>query len=363
MSFWSDLLRPEFAEFKPYKPVHGSFRVRLDANEAPPMSSRVASERLAREFSSIALERYPDAGSDALRDAIARHLGRKDDEIVIGVGSDEVIGMLVTALSRSRSSAEPPTVLTTTPTFVMYKMSARLRGQRVIEVPLDANFEPDAAGLARAVEMAAPHVVFLANPNNPTGTVASLPTLRRVIEAAPRSLVVVDEAYVDYADEHRLSLLDEYENVAVLRTLSKVGFAGLRVGWLVARAAFAAELDKVRQPYNMSSVSQRLATVVLNELWGEVEAVTRSVKAERARLEATLGSMPGLSVTPSQANFLWLGSELSAEKLFHALAERGVLVRSFHERGGRLANRLRVTVGTPAENDELLECLRAILQS
>jgi histidinol-phosphate aminotransferase len=361
MSFWSELLRPEFIEFKPYKPVHGNFRVRLDANEAPPMASALASERLAREFSSIALERYPDAGSDALRAAIARHLGRKDEEILIGVGSDEVIGMLVTALSRARSSSEPPTVLTTTPSFVMYKMSARLRGQRVIEVPLDANWEPDAAGLSRALEVASPHVVFLANPNNPTGTVASEAVLRRVIEAAPRSLVVVDEAYVDYANENRLHLIDEYENVAVLRTLSKVGFAGLRVGWLVGRGAFVAELDKVRQPYNMSSVAQRLATVVLNELWGEVETVTRSVKAERARLSAALGSMPGLSVTPSQANFLWLGSEMPAEKLFQALAERGVLVRSFHERGGRLANRLRVTVGTPAENDELLECFRSIL--
>jgi histidinol-phosphate aminotransferase len=361
MSFWSELLRPEFTEFKPYKPVHGNFRVRLDANEAPPMASALASERLAREFSSIALERYPDAGSEALRAAIARHLGRRDEEILIGVGSDEVIGMLVTALSHARSSTEPPTVLTTTPSFVMYKMSARLRGQRVIEVPLDANWEPDAAGLARAIEVTSPHLVFLANPNNPTGTVASEAALRRVIEAAPRSLMVIDEAYVDYADENRLHLIDEYENVAVLRTLSKVGFAGLRVGWLVGRGAFVAELDKVRQPYNMSSVAQRLATVVLSELWAEVETVTRGVKAERARLAAALGSMPGLSVTPSQANFLWLGSEIPAEKLFHALAERGVLVRSFHERGGRLANRLRVTVGTPAENDELLECFRSIL--
>lgn len=363
MSFWTELLRPEFAEFKPYQPVHGNFRVRLDANEAPPMTSHVARERLASAFSSIALERYPDAGSAELRAAIARHLARKEDEILVGVGSDEVIGMLVTALSRSRSSSEPPTVLTTTPSFVMYKMSARLRGQRVIEVPLDAQWQPDAAGLVRAIELTAPHVVFLANPNNPTGTVADVARLRRVIEAAPRSLVIVDEAYVDYADEHRLHLLDEYENVAVLRTLSKVGFAGLRVGWLVGRAPFVAELDKVRQPYNLSSVAQRLAAVVLNELWSEVEAVTARVKAERARLETALAALPGLSVTPSQANFVWLGAEVPAEKLFHGLAERGVLVRSFHERGGRLANRLRVTVGTPAENDEFLECLRSILPS
>jgi histidinol-phosphate aminotransferase len=361
MSFWSELLRPEFAEFKPYQPVHGNFRVRLDANEAPPLFSGAVRERLTQAFSEIALERYPNAGSEELREAIARHTGRAPEEILVGVGSDEVIGMLVTALSRPRSSAEPPTVLTTTPSFVMYKMSARLRGQRVLEVPLDANYEPSEEGLLRAIELTSPHVVFLANPNNPTGTVAKVELLRRVIEAAPRSLVVVDEAYVDYADEHRLSLLDAYENVGVLRTLSKVGFAGLRVGWLIGRAPFVAELDKIRQPYNMSSVTQRLATVVLNELWGEVEAVTQVVKAERTRLERELAALPGFSVTPSQANFIWLGSELSAEKLFHGLAERGVLVRSFHERGGRLANRLRVTVGTPAENDEFLQCLRAML--
>jgi histidinol-phosphate aminotransferase len=352
-----ELFRPELAEAKAYLPTLGEFGVRLDANEAPPLLPARVKARLGEEFGRIALERYPDATASALRAAIAERLGVDPAEVLLGVGSDELITMLLTAVAKSRRPSEPPTVLTTTPTFVMYKLSARLRGQRVIEVPLDPEWDLAETSLIRGIEMSEPNLVFIASPNNPTGTVMNRERLERVIEAAPKSLVVVDEAYVDYADRDALDLYRRYENVVILRTLSKIGFAALRVGWLVGRRDLVAELDKVRLPYNLNSASQALATVVFRELWDDVSALTATVKSERARVAALLAGLRAFSVAQSQANFLWVQTERPAEELFKALGERGVLVRSFHASGGRLARQLRITIGTPAENDELVRCL------
>jgi histidinol-phosphate aminotransferase len=184
----------------------------------------------------------------------------------------------------------------------------------------------------------------------------SLDRLRAVIEAAPDALVIVDEAYVDFASagaEAQLDLRRAYPNVAVLRTLSKVGFAALRVGWLVAPAALVSEIDKTRQPYNLPVPSQQGATFVLNELGGEIARMRDVVVAERARLAAGLAAL-GFNVTPSEANFLWVECARPANEVVSALAARGVLVKSFHASGGRLLKRMRITVGLPGENDRLL---------
>jgi len=360
MSYVEELLRPELADLKPYLPVHGSFRVRLDANEAPPLLGAHVRARLAEELGRVPFERYPDATAFELRSAVAERLGVKPEEVLLGVGSDELITLLLTAFARPRRANDTPAVLTTTPTFVMYRLSARLRGQRVIEVPLDAEWDLAEESLVRGIDVSEPHVVFIASPNNPTGVVARPERLARVIEHAAHSLVVIDEAYVNYADRDVLELFRRHENVVVLRTLSKIGFAALRVGWLVGNAKLVAELDKVRSPYNMNGLSQAFATVVLRELWGDVEQLVASVKSERARLVSELAALPSLELTPSQANFLWVKTARPAADVFSELSARGVLVRSFHASGGRLARQLRITVGTPAENDELVRCLREL---
>lgn len=355
-----DLLRPELADAKAYLPTQGDYRIRLDANEAPPLLPAHVQARLVEETARIAFERYPDATTSALRAAIAERIGVAPEEVLVGVGSDELIALLLTAVTRPRRGNEPPALLTTTPTFVMFRMSARLRGQRVVEVPLDADWDLAEASMLRGIEMSEPHVIFIASPNNPTSTVASPERLERVIEAAKSSLVVVDEAYVDYADRHRLELFRRYENVVVMRTLSKIGFAALRVGYLVGRRELVTELDKLRLPYNSNSVSQALATVVFRELWDEVLTMTATVKAERSRVASALAALPGVSVAPSQANFLWVKTGRPSEQLFRELGERGILVRSFHASTGRLAQQLRITIGTQAENDELVACLREL---
>lgn len=351
------LSRPELAELSAYLPDLQSYRVRLDANEAPPLMSDAAKARIAHALSEGSWERYPDPSLSALRAAIAQTLGVSAAEVLPGVGSDEVISLLLTAFVRPLSPAEQATVLTTTPSFVMYRMSARCRGLRVLEVPLDASWDLSVDAFKSALHMAPPSVVFIASPNNPTGNKMSLDRLEQVIAAAPQSLFVVDEAYIPYSDTDQLDLYRRFENVCILRTLSKVGFAAFRLGFLVARAPVIAELDKVRLPYNVPTPTQRVAELAFTELLSEVERITRAVVSERARVAARLAEVRGLQVTPSQANFLWVRTERPAGELYEALKARSILVRSFHARGGRLSHQLRITIGTPAENDELCAAL------
>ncbi len=353
------LLRPELSELSAYSPEPGEFPVRLDANEAPPLLSAAARERLGRAAAETRWERYPDPRASELRQAIARHHGVGVDEVLAGVGSDEVISLLVTALATPRGKAPAPTLLTTTPTFVMYRLSARARGWSVMEVPLDDDWNLAEASLGRAIELAPPSLVFIASPNNPTGTRPSIESLTRLVDRAGSALTVIDEAYVDYADGDCLALR-KHENVAILRTLSKVGFASIRVGWILAHPALVRELDKVRLPYNLPSVSQRVATLALTELAEELRTNARHVVEERERLARELATIPGVTPTPSQANFLWLRTARPAGEVFSGLKERGILVRSFHTRGGRLANQLRVTVGTRSECDLFLSALREV---
>jgi histidinol-phosphate aminotransferase len=194
----------------------------------------------------------------------------------------------------------------------------------------------------------------MATSNNPTSRSMSMDRLTALLAAVTEPLVVIDEAYVDFAAQKQIHLRSAYPNVAVLRTLSKIGFASLRVGWMVGPAELVAEVDKVRQPYNLPVPSQRGATFVLRHLGDEIARGCATVVAERTRLAAALAGL-GLGVTPSDANFLWVETKGPAGELCEALAARGVLVKSFHASGGRLARRARITVGLPHENDRLLE--------
>ena len=351
------LSRPELAELSAYLPDLAAYRVRLDANEAPPLMSSETRARIAEVLSQGAWERYPDPTLGSLRQAIAAQLRVTPEEILPGVGSDEVISLLLTAFVRPLGQADTATVLTTTPSFVMYRLSARCRGLRVLEVPLDAQWDLAIDALKSAIAIAPPSMMFIASPNNPTSNLMSRDRLEQLAAAAPQALLVIDEAYIAYSDRDQLELYRKYDNVAILRTLSKVGFAAFRLGFLLARPAVVAELDKVRLPYNVPTPTQRVAELAFTELAPEISRIAREVVAERSRVVEELGRRDQLSVTPSQANFLWLRSQRPAGELYEALKQRSILVRSFHARGGRLANQLRVTIGTRAENDELLQAL------
>lgn len=354
--WFSHLVRPELNTIEAYVPFPGHFDVRLDANESPRLLSEEARARVNEAMASADLHRYPDASARELREAIAERASCHVDEVIAGSGSDEVIAMLLGALDKPRPKQKCPRIVTTTPTFVMYRLSANVRGIEVIQVPLDATWDLDVAGMKRAIEFAQPNILFIATPNNPTGNGMSDDRLRKVIEAAPDALVVLDEAYVDFANTNVAHLRREYPNVALLGTLSKIGFAALRVGWLVGSPELVHVLNKVRQPYNIPLPSQRAAVLVLRELRGEVQRLVTHVIAERERMTNALNGA-GFSVTPSQTNFLWVETKRPAAEVFDDLVAHGILVRSFAKYGGRLAHRLRITVGTRTENDRLLETI------
>lgn len=355
---WAKHLNPVLAELSPYTPAAGDYPVRLDANEAPDLLSPAARHRLNEATAHIDWRRYPDAGADALRQALAEHSGVAANETLVGVGSDELISMLLRTFAGS--SKQPPLVLTLTPSFVMYKMTARIHGHRVLELPLDEAWDLDLDAVQKALEFAEPSLIFIASPNNPTGTMVSPDRLRALVERAEGSLVVIDEAYVDYADNNQLALFREHANVMLLRTLSKVGFAALRVGWLIARPEIVEEVNKTRLPYNTPVPSQQLALLAVTELGQELERIRQTVRDERERVTRLLGQRPGIEPTQSQANFIWFKTSEPAEHVYQSLKRQGVLVRSFHKSGGRLKHYLRVTLGLAAENDRFLAALGAL---
>ncbi len=355
------LLRPELADLAAYVPASPpAHAVKLDANEAPPAASSVIKETIARALERVPMERYPDARATELREAIAARTGAAPDDLLFGTGSDEVISLVVNALARPRGKLPQAVVLSPTPTFVMYRVTARAHGVKSVEVPLDASWDLDAAMMTRAIETLRPNVVFIASPNNPTGNRVSEARLAQVIEAADDALVVLDEAYVDYASGSLRSWRARYPHLAILRTLSKIGLAALRVGWLEADAELVREIDKGRQPFNVSATSQVAAAAVVRDAWRAVEEEIARVVRERARVADELTRVPGLTVTPSDANFLWMRTSRPAREIVEGLTSRGVLVRSFHAGGGRLANQMRVTIGSEKDNDRFLEAIRAV---
>jgi histidinol-phosphate aminotransferase len=393
------LLRPELAELVAYAPHDPpGIEVRLDANEAPPVSAAVR-EVVARAVASVALERYPDPRALRLKEAIAKRTGAKPSDLLIGSGSDEVIALVANAMSWPRRRNTQGVILTPTPTFVMYRITARAHGLKPVEVPLDTSWDLDVSMTKKAIAMMQPSVVFVASPNNPTGNRMSVDRLEEIVRAAGEkpsaataaaakaateraksamaammlsatgteggdggAFVIVDEAYVDYSGPNASvrGWRERYPHLGILRTISKIGLAALRVGWLEADPGLVAEIDKTRQPFNVSATSQIAAAAVLEEAWDDVQAGVLRVVAAREKLSAAIGALEGFSVTPSGANFVWVKTPIAAERVHEHLVEDGILVRSFHKSGGRLGSQLRITVGEDAQNERLLTSLAKV---
>ena len=342
-----DHLRPALRGLTPYAVDTDPARIRLDANESPFEPPESVRREIAAEVGRIPLNRYPDPAARELKEALSRVLGIDPAWILLGNGSDELIGYLVTAFTgRGRG------VLYPVPTFSMYGLIARALGQPAREVPLEEGFGLPREEVARALEETGAEILFLASPNNPTGILYPAEEVLALAQSG-RALVVADEAYVDYAGSPGLlpSLADHPELV-VLRTLSKIGMAGLRIGVAAAHPDLLAELEKVRLPFNINALSQAAARVLLSHTDLIREWIGR-VAAERERLRRGLAELPGVEVFPSRANFL-LFRCADAAGLHAHLKSRGILVRRFAA-GGRLAHCLRVTVGRPEENAAFLE--------
>ncbi|UCF89212.1 MAG: histidinol-phosphate transaminase [bacterium] len=340
-----------------YVPPGGDYPVRLDANEYPHPPDPAIQEEIRRALESVPLNRYPDPASRALRSAFADRFGCPVEAIMAGNGSDELISLLIWTL-RGGQGGGPPAIVVHTPTFAMYRLTALAAGYEVVEVPLGGDLEPDMEAALKAIREKRPNIVFLSNPNNPTGTFYS----REQVDAmarATRGLVVVDEAYGDYSGE--ASWVPESAsrgNLAVLRTLSKVGGAALRCGFLVAPAGLLREVNKIRPPFNLSRHTQVAGEIFLRhyDLVGpRVAAVVR----ERDRLARELEKSGG-RVFPSRGNFFLMQCDGREEELSRFLQEGGIVVK-FLARLPVTGDALRITAGAPEENDLLIRRFREFL--
>ncbi|MEK7874681.1 MAG: aminotransferase class I/II-fold pyridoxal phosphate-dependent enzyme, partial [Pseudomonadota bacterium] len=268
-------------------------------------------------------------------------------------GSDELIQMLALAVARPGA-----VMLGFDPSFVMFRMIAAFAGLRYVGLPLDADFSIDIAAAIAAVEQHQPALIFIAYPNNPTGNLFDADAIAHIIAAAP-GMVIVDEAYHAFAGASFMPRLAKFPNLLVMRTVSKLGLAGLRLGLLAGHGAWLHHIDKVRLPYNVNVLTQLAAAEVLQHP-DLLAAQAAAIRSERTRVVAELKHLPGLEAYASAANFI-LFRVTKADQVFSGLKQRGVLIKNLHGTHPLLADCLRVTVGTPAENTQFLDALAAIL--
>ena len=348
------LARPRIRDISAYHVEQTSCDVILDANESPYPPPPELHERLMVVMAGTMLNRYPDMEVTLLRRSLARKEGVDESEILPSNGSDEAIQALIAALCDPGDR-----VLTPSPTFSMYRVIANYLNVDCVETPLANDWSLDVDQMVKDIARTQPKIVFIAAPNNPTGARYPDEAVRAIIEASPGA-VVVDEAYIDYAARPYGLLFRDRPNVLILRTLSKVGFAALRLGYLMGDRRLLAEVNKTRLPYNINSVTQAVAAEAVNS-WGLLEPSFKAVVAERERMAARLASMPGVSPFPSQANFILMRIAGDVEGAFASLLRAGVRVRWF-KGVARLDDCLRVTVGTARENDRFLAALEAALR-
>jgi histidinol-phosphate aminotransferase len=347
-----DLIRDEILRMSAYRVPESEGFVKLDAMENPyslPQSLRDAVGSLA---ATAALNRYPDPSARLLKQRLRSVMGVPDGmELLLGNGSDELIQIITMALARPGS-----VMLGVEPSFVMYSMIAAFCGMRYRAVTLRADFTLDLDACLAAIRHHRPALTFIAYPNNPTGNLFDPKSVSRIIEASP-GLVVVDEAYYAFADASFLPRLADYPNLLLMRTVSKLGLAGVRLGLLAGRPDWIAAFDKVRLPYNINVLTQLIAECVLRA--PEVlEDQAAAIRSERERLTSALGRLPGVQAFPSSANFV-LFRIARAGDVFAALKAQRVLIKNLDQAHPLLANCLRVTVGTPAENDQFIQALKA----
>ena len=340
------LIRPNIISLSAYQAKEIPCKVKLDANESP-FGFRITQKII--QF--IQTNRYPDPEAKSLKKAIAKDLKIRPENILQGNGSDELIYYLITTFGGP--------VLYPVPTFSMYGIIAQALGEKSIAVPLDHAFDLDLRRILIEIRKNKPKLIFLSSPNNPTGNCFSADRILKIIEAAANtSIVVVDEAYHPFAgDRGFIPMLRDYEHLLIMRTLSKVGLAGLRVGFLIAREEIIQEVNKVRLPFNLNSLSQAVALDALKNK----KVLRRNIQliiSERVRLFRELFRIKGIMPYPSEANFI-LFRVAESDRVYENLLKRGVLVRNMK---GVVDGCLRVTVGTPEENEAFLKAIRVAVK-
>jgi histidinol-phosphate aminotransferase len=358
-------IRPDVQAMHAYAIQDSVGMVKLDAMENPHRLPAHLQAELGRRLGALALNRYPDGRVNDLRHALADYAGMPEGfEIMLGNGSDELISLLSLACNVPGGS-----VLAPVPGFVMYAMSAQLQGLAFVGVPLTADFELDEAAMLAAIAEHKPSIVYLAYPNNPTANLWDDAVIEKIITAVGEQggLVVMDEAYQPFSSKSYLDRISRHGHVLLMRTLSKFGLAGVRLGYMMGPKALIAEIDKVRPPYNISVLNYECALFALEHQ--EVFATQAAdLVLQRGRLLKALRAMQGLTVWNSDANMILvrINAKQAAEAdaaglVFQRLKASGVLVKNISKMHPLLANCLRLTVGTADENTQLLATLQKAL--
>ena len=332
--------------------------VKLDAMESPYRLPEALQRALGERLGRVAINRYPGQCVADVVTALSAHVGLPAGcRLVLGNGSDELISLLALACD-----VPGATIVAPLPGFVMYAMSAQLQGLAFVGVPLTAEFELDAPAMLDAVERHRPALVYLAYPNNPTANLWDDAAIDAIVDAVgrqERGFVVFDEAYQPFASRSWLPRLAAHPHVLVMRTLSKFGLAGVRLGYLCGAAAVIDEVDKLRPPYNVGVLNAE-ATLFALEHAEEFARQAQAIRAERERLQRVLADLPGVRPFPSEANMI-LVRVPDARRAFEGMKSHGVLVKNVSGLHPLLANCLRLTVGTPDENRLMIDALKASL--
>ncbi len=348
------LLRQEVLDLHAYHVPESSGYIKLDAMENPYLVPLELRDAIARIVAAAAINRYPDPNATSLKEKIRAVTGLPQGmEVLLGNGSDELIQLLAMAVHK------PDAVMfSVEPSFVMYKMIATFTGMRYVGVPLNADFSLDLPATLAAIKRERPALIFLAYPNNPSGNLFSADAMAQIIRAAP-GLVVVDEAYYAFASDSFIPCLASYPNLLVMRTFSKLGMAGLRLGFLAGSPAWIGQLEKLRLPYNVGVLPQ----LVAEKLLGHHEVLLQQaeqIKRDRAKLYQQLSEIAAVKVYASEANFL-LFRVADANRVFNGLKQRGVLIKNLNSGHPMLKDCLRVTIGTPDENVKFIAALREVI--
>jgi histidinol-phosphate aminotransferase len=331
--------------------------IKLDAMENPFRLSEPLQRALGERLGRVAINRYPSQCVAEVVAALSRHVQLPAGcKMMLGNGSDELIDLLAVACDVPGAG-----ILAPLPGFVMYEMSAKLRGLRFTAVSLTPDFELDRAAMLAAIEHERPALTYIAYPNNPTANLWDDAVIADIVAAvgAQQGLVVFDEAYQPFSSRSWLARMAGQPHVLVLRTLSKFGLAGVRMGYLCGHAALIDEIDKVRPPYNVSALNAE-ATLFALEHADEFARQAALLRRERERLQAALRAIPGVRAYPSEANMI-LVRVADAKRVFEGMKSRGVLVKNISGLHALLANCLRLTVGTPEENAQMMDALKASL--
>lgn len=352
-------VRDDLRALEGYHSPQVDVRVRLNTNESPVEPPAAWRDAFAAEVSQVEWHRYPDRAATALRAAIAELHGVDPAQVFAANGSNEVLQtLLLTYAGPGR------TVATFEPTYQLHAHIARLTGATVVETERSASFDLDLAAAVAAVAAAQPTVTFLCSPNNPTGMVEPPEHVRAVLAAVRAlpspGLLVVDEAYAQFAPWSALELVDEDTPLVVTRTFSKTwSMAAARLGYLIGPRWLVADLEKVTLPYHLDTAKQIAGRLALRYL-GDMEQRVAEIVAERERIVAAMTAMP-IDVFPSGANFvLFRPRTMPGRAVWQGLLDRSVLVRDCSS-WPRLDDCLRVTIGTPAEDDAFLTALQEVL--